>query len=27
VDMFPGAAHIECVALCERIYHQGGSHD
>jgi 23S rRNA (uracil1939-C5)-methyltransferase len=27
VDMFPGAAHIECVALCERIHHQGGAHD
>jgi 23S rRNA (uracil1939-C5)-methyltransferase len=27
VDMFPGAAHIECVALCERVHHQGGAHD
>ena len=26
VDMFPGAAHIECVALCERISRQGGDH-
>jgi 23S rRNA (uracil1939-C5)-methyltransferase len=26
VDMFPGAAHIECVALCERM-RQGGAHD
>jgi 23S rRNA (uracil1939-C5)-methyltransferase len=27
VDMFPGAAHIECVALCERISDQGGAHE
>jgi 23S rRNA (uracil1939-C5)-methyltransferase len=27
VDMFPGAAHIECVALCERIGLAGDAHD
>jgi 23S rRNA (uracil1939-C5)-methyltransferase len=27
VDMFPGAAHIECVALCKRFIDQGGAHD
>ncbi len=26
VDMFPGAAHIECVALCERMNPRGGEH-